>query len=89
MITPPRLNVPVPDGIALRVGLQLPPRVQTAAVEAELCGNLLTSRSLAAADDRTEPAIRLHARLATANKLLAAHNPGLVHRWADMPGLNR
>ncbi|MFD7705669.1 hypothetical protein [Streptomyces sp. NPDC059786] len=32
---------------------------------------------------------RLQARIATANKVLAARNPGLIHGWADLPGLDR
>ncbi|OIK01396.1 hypothetical protein [Streptomyces colonosanans] len=89
MISPLRLGVPVPNGIALRIGMQLPARVQAALAEAALCGRLLTGRTLAAADDRTEADQRLQARLCAANKTLAAHDPRLVTRWADMPGLNR
>ncbi|MFJ6559959.1 hypothetical protein ACIQMV_08760 [Streptomyces sp. NPDC091412] len=88
MIAPLRLGVPVPDAVALRAGLQLPTRVKRAVDEAALCGRLLTSRCLAAADDRTEPTVRLQARLATANKTLAAYDPRLVTRWADLPSLN-
>lgn len=87
MIAFPKSGVPVPDAVALRIGLQLPQRVKDALDEAALCGRLLTSRSLAAADDRAETDQRLHARLAAANKTLAAYDPRLVHRWADMPGL--
>lgn len=89
MIAFPKSGVPVPDAVAFRVGLQLPARVKRAVDEAALCGRLLTSRCLAAADDRTEPTVRLHARLAAANRILAAYDPRLVTRWADMPSPNR
>ncbi|MGW4825741.1 hypothetical protein ACWEP4_44570 [Streptomyces sp. NPDC004227] len=89
MIAFPKLGVPVPDAVALRAGLQLPARVKAAVDEAALCGRLLTGRTLAAAEARTEADQRLHARLAAANRVLAAHDPRLVTSWADMPGLNR
>lgn len=91
MIAFPRATVPVPDAVADLAGRQLPPHVRDAVVEAGLCGRLLTGRTLAAvpASVRVETATRLHERLARANKTLAAHNPGLVHSWADLPGLNR
>lgn len=91
MIARPRTTVPVPDAVALLAGRQLPPRVRVAVAEAALCGRLLTGRTLAAvpAVVRTEAAVRLHARLCGANKTQAAHNPGLVVGWGDMPGLNR
>jgi len=38
---------------------------------------------------RLEAGGHLHQRLARANKTLAAHNPGLVVGWGDMPGLER
>jgi len=87
---PPR-TIPVPDAVADLAARQLPAHVLEAVDEAGLCGRLLTGRTLAAcaADVRIEPAVRLHARLAWANKQLAACNPGLVHGWGDLPGLNR
>jgi hypothetical protein len=91
VIARPPYTIPVPDAVADLAARQLPGRVLEAVDEAGLCGRLLTGRTLAAcpAVVRAEPAIRLHARLAWANKRLAAHNPGLVHGWGDLPGLNR
>ena len=88
MIARPPRTIPVPDAVAAR---QLPAHVLEAVDEAGLCGRLLTGRTLAAcpAAVRAEPAVRLPARLCAANKILAAHNPGLVHGWGDLPGLNR
>jgi hypothetical protein len=87
---PPR-TIPVPDAVADLAARQLPARVLEAVDEAGLCGRLLTGRTLAActAAVRAEPVARLHARLCAANKTLAACNPGLVHGWGDLPGLNR
>jgi hypothetical protein len=91
VISLPRLNVPVPDAIALRAARQLPPRVQVAVGEAAEAGRLLASRVHAVCpfDVRMEAGGYLHQRLARANKLLAAHDPRLVHGWADLPGINR
>lgn len=80
MIAASRLGVPMPDSIASRVGAQLPPRVQATVRDA--------------ADARRRLALCTHPRyeearqlaytdLARANHTLAAHNPGLVHTWAD------
>lgn len=91
MIARPARTVPVPDAVALFAGRQLPPHVRDAVDEAALCGRLLTGRTLAAcpAVVRAEASVRLHARLCAANKTLAAWNPGLIHGWGDMPGLER
>ena len=87
MITFPRTTVPVPDAVALLAGRQLPPHVREAVAEAALCGRLLTSRTHAVcpADIRWEAAQYLHQRLRAANRILAAHNPGYIVTWADMP----
>lgn len=91
MIARPPRTIPVPDAVALLAGRQLPAHIREAVAEAALCGRLLTSRTHAVcpADIRWEAAQHLHARLRAANKQLAAHNPGLIVRWADLPGLNR
>jgi hypothetical protein len=83
--------VPVPDAVAALAGRQLPAVVREAVAEAGLCGRLLTGRTLAAlpAQVRTEPTLRLQAQLCAANKVLAAHNPGLIAGWGDLPGLSR
>lgn len=87
MIDLPRLGVPVPDGIALRTARQLPPHIQQAIGEAAEAGRLLTCRVHAACtfSVRMEAGGHLHQRLARANKTLAAHDPRLIHGWADMP----
>ncbi|MEV7975419.1 hypothetical protein [Streptomyces sp. NPDC086519] len=88
MIALPRLGVPVPDGIALRIARQLPDHIQQAIGEAAEAGRLLTCRVHAVSpfDVRMEAGGHLHQRLARANKQLAAHDPRLTHGWADMPG---
>lgn len=90
MTARPTPTVPVPDAVADLAGRQLPAWVREAVAEAGLCGRLLTGRTLAAVPVtvRTEPVVRLHARLCAANKVLGARNPGLVAGWGDLPGLN-
>jgi hypothetical protein len=91
VIARPPYTIPVPDAVADLAARQLPAHVLEAVDEAGLCGRLLAGRTLAAcaAVVCAEPAVRLHVRLCAANKTLAAHNPGLVHGWGDLPGLNR
>ena len=91
MIARPPRTIPVPDAVALLVGRQLPPRVRDAVYEAALCGRLLAGRvhAVCPLEVRLEAGGHLHQRLARANKTLAAHNPGLVVGWGDMPGLER
>lgn len=91
MIARPPYTIPVPNAVADLAARQLPAHVLDAVDEAGLCGRLLTGRTLAAcpAVVRVEPSVRLHARLCAANKVLAACNPGLVHGWGDLPGLDR
>jgi hypothetical protein len=87
VIAPLRAGVPVPDAVADHTAAQLPERVREAVVEVATVGRLLTSRPHAVApfEVRMEAGGNLHQRLAHANKVLAAHNPGLIHRWGDMP----
>lgn len=91
MIAFPRLGVPVPDGIALRAGQQLPPHIRQAVSDAAEAGRLLASRTHAACpfDVRMEASGHLHQRIAWANKQLAAQNPGLIFGWGDMSGQQR
>lgn len=91
MIARMQFDVPVPAAVADRVAAQLPPRVQAAVAEAASAGRLLTARCLAAVPHgaRLLAAEHLAARIARANKTLAAHNPGLNVRWAGMPSFNR
>lgn len=88
MIARPPRTVPVPDAVAYLAALQLPPHIQQAIGDAAEAGRLLTCRVHAVCpfDVRMEAGGHLHQRLAAANKLLAAHDPRLVHGWADMPG---
>ncbi|MEV0220877.1 hypothetical protein [Streptomyces sp. NPDC050704] len=91
MIARPPRTVPVPDAVASLSGRQLPAHVRDAITEAALCGRLLTSRTHAACplDVRLEAGGHLHQRIARANRVLAAHNPGLTFGWGDMPGRER
>ncbi|MEU8829361.1 hypothetical protein [Streptomyces sp900116325] len=91
MIARPARTIPVPDAVASLAGRQLPAHVQSALGEVGLAGRLLTGRTLATvpASIRTEPTVRLHVRLCAANKVLAAHNPGLIHGWADLDWRNQ
>ena len=76
MIAFPCTTVPVPDGIALRIGLQLPARVQAAIGQAADAGLMLHLCRGA----RYEEARQVQqARLRAANKILAAYNPKLIH----------
>lgn len=86
MIAPLRADVPVPDGIALRAGFQLPPRVQAAVGQAARAARLFVE---CRGPQYAEARQNLQVELRAANKILAAHDPRLVTRWADLPGLNR
>lgn len=83
--TPPR-TIPVPDAVASLSGRQLPDRVLNAVAEtAEAVRLYAACRGPQCAEARQ----RLEARIAGANKTLAACNPGLVARPGDLPGLER
>jgi hypothetical protein len=86
VITPLRTGVPVPNGIADRVAAQLPPQVQAAVADAAEAGRLLTRCT---GPQYAEARELLHQRLARASKVLAAHDPRLAVRWADLPSLTR
>jgi hypothetical protein len=86
VIAPLRSTVPVPDAVADRIAAQLPARVRAAVADAAEAGRLLTRCT---GPQYVEARELLHQRLARANKTLAACNPGLSYRWADVPGLNR
>ncbi|WP_405888856.1 hypothetical protein OG762_36895 [Streptomyces sp. NBC_01136] len=86
MIARPPSTVPVPDAVVDLAGLQLPERVRKARKQAwESCVRLSLCR-LPRYEEGRQYAL---AEIAAANKVLAAHNPGLVASWGDMPGLNR
>ena len=86
MIAPLRANVPVPDGVALRIAGQLPPRVQAAVGDTAEAGRLYAA---CRGPQYAEARQLLQARLRIANKTLAAHDPRLVHGHGDLPGLNQ
>lgn len=91
MIARPPSMIPVPDAVALLAARQLPAAVRDAVAEAAHCGRLLASRihAVSLLDVRMEADGHLHQRIARANRILAAHNPGLVYGWGDMPRRNR
>ncbi|MGX1220335.1 hypothetical protein RKD42_001594 [Streptomyces ambofaciens] len=84
MITRPTLPVPVPDAVALLAGRHLPARVQTAVADAAEAARLYAA---CRGPQYAEARQLLEARLRAASKVLAAHNPGLTVRWADIPTL--
>ena len=86
MIALPRLNVPIPDAVADLSGRHLPERVWQARRQSwEACVHLSLCRH-----PRYEEGRQLAlARIAAASKVLAAHNPTLVHGGGDLPGLDR
>lgn len=86
MIARPPSAVPVPDAVAVFAGRMLPARVQVAVGEAAEAARLYAAcRGPRYAEARQ----MLEARLRAANKILAAHNPGLITGWANLPRLNR
>lgn len=86
MIAFPRTTVPVPDAVADLSALHLPAHVRAAVEEAGIAGRLLTTTT---GPQYAEARQLLHVRLARANRVLAAHNPKLIHGWGDLPGLHR
>ncbi|MFE3657212.1 hypothetical protein [Streptomyces sp. NPDC059165] len=70
--------VPVPDAVAARIGAQMPIAVLQAEVDAECAAReVLRFRPLTSPEDRQDREDAL-ARLARANKRLAAWNPRLI-----------
>ena len=86
MIARPPRTIPVPDAVALLAGRQLPTRVQAAFEQA---GDAVWRLHLARGERYEEARQEQQARIAAANKVLAAHNPGLIHGWADVPAATR
>jgi hypothetical protein len=82
----PRTAVPVPPAVADLAARHLPPSVRDAVAEAGDAGRLLTACT---GPQYAEARQLLHVRLAKANRVLAAHNPKLIHGWSDLPGLNQ
>lgn len=86
MIAIPPRTVPVPDAVATLSASQLPARVRDAVTEAADAVRLYaTCRGPQYAEARQG----LEARVARANKTLAARNPGLVAGWGDLPDLRK
>jgi hypothetical protein len=82
---PPR-TIPIPDAVADLSARQLPQHIRDARRESwEGCIHLSLCRQPRYEEGRQWAL----ARIAGATKVLAAHNPGLVHGWGDLPGLNR
>lgn len=86
MIARPSSPVPVPEAVALLVGRHLPARVRAAVADAAEAARLYAA---CRGPQYTEARQLLEARPRTANKMLAAHNPRLAMRWADIPTLTR
>ncbi len=84
MIARPSSPVPVPDAVALLAGRLLPARVRAAVADAAEAARLYAA---CRGPQYAEARQLLEARLRGANKVLAAHNPGLTVRWADIPTL--
>ncbi|MET8080026.1 hypothetical protein [Streptomyces sp. NPDC005303] len=86
MIAFPRTTIPIPDAVAALSAHQLPARVRAARRQSwEACVRLSLCRHGRYEEGRQ---VAL-AEIAAASKVLAAHNPKLVHGWDDLPGLNR
>lgn len=86
MIALPPRTVPIPDAVASLSGRQLPARVRDAVGEAADAVRLYAA---CRGPQYTEARQELQARIARANWILAACNPGLVAGPSDLPGLNR
>nr|WTC12534.1 hypothetical protein OHA15_33850 [Streptomyces anthocyanicus] len=84
MIARPSSPVPVPDAVALLAGRHLPDRVRAAVADAAEAARLYAA---CRGPQYAEARQLLEARLCRANKVLAAHNPGLTVRWANIPTL--
>ncbi|MEU0589966.1 hypothetical protein [Streptomyces ardesiacus] len=76
----------MPDAVALLAGRLLPARVRAAVAEAAEAARLYAA---CRGPQYTEARQLLEGRLRAANKVLAAHNPGLIVRWRNLPDLHR
>lgn len=86
MIAFPRTTIPVPDAVAALSAGQLPARVQAAVGQGAEAARLYAE---CRGGQYAEARQHLEARIRVANKVLAAHNPGYVFGWGDMPGQQR
>lgn len=86
MIAFSRVGIPVPDAVASLAASQLPLHVREAVEDAAIAGRSFVLCRLPRFEEGRQLAL---ADIARANKTLAAHNPGLIYRWADLPGQNR
>jgi hypothetical protein len=82
----PRTTVPVPEAVAALSARQLPDRVRAARRQAWEASVRLDLCRQPRYEEGRQVAI---AELCTANKVLAAVNPGYVFGWGDMPGQQR
>lgn len=77
IVRPPR-TIPVPDAVADLAARQLPQHIRDARRESwEACVHLTLCR---------QPRYEEGRQWALA-RIAAAHNPGLVHGWGDLPGI--
>ena len=86
MIARPPRTIPVPDAVADLAARQLPQHIRDARRESwQACVSLSLCRQPRYEEGRQWAL----GQIAAVTKTLAAHNPGLVHGWGDLPGLNR
>lgn len=83
MIARPPRTIPVPDAVAAFAAHQLPARVREARKQAWEASVRLTLCRMPRYEEGRQVAL---AELAAANRVLAAHNPGVIFGWGDMPG---
>ncbi|UPZ27658.1 hypothetical protein MUK60_07400 [Streptomyces sp. LRE541] len=83
--TPPR-TIPVPDAVAALSAAQLPARVRDAVTEA---ADTIRLYATCRGPHYTEARQGLEARIARANKTVAAFNPGLVAGPGDLLDLRK
>ncbi|WP_329472718.1 hypothetical protein OIE75_29670 [Streptomyces sp. NBC_01723] len=74
----------MPDAVALLAGRHLPAPVRAAVADAAEAARLYAA---CRGPQYAEARQLLEARLRAASKVLAAHNPGLTVRWANIPTL--
>ncbi|GAA4824188.1 hypothetical protein [Streptomyces ziwulingensis] len=86
MIVRPSVRVPVPPAVSLLTARQFPAVVQRAVGEGAEAARLYAA---CRGPQYAEARQRLEARIAAANRVLAAHNPGLIIGWVDLPNATR
>lgn len=84
MIARPMSPVPVPPAVASLAGRHLPAPVRAAVADAAEAARLYAA---CRGPQYAEARQLLEIRLRRANRIIAAHNPGLTVRWANIPTL--